>query len=124
MIQSIKLAHLILRGGLAIMFLWFGIDKFIHPQYWIDAWLPASIVVLVGKIGFTSVNFMYLIGIMEVFVAVSLISTLFMRFFAVAAVVFLLMTIVFHGFNEILIRDIGLIGGLLALVVWPDRHLQ
>lgn len=124
MMQSIKLANLVLRVGLALVFLWFGIDKFIHPQYWVDAWFPASVAVLIAKIGFTSVNFMYLVGILEVFVAVSLMSTLFMRFFAAAAIVFLAITMIFHGFNEIMIRDLGLIGGLLALIVWPERHLN
>ncbi|MEK7582589.1 MAG: DoxX family membrane protein [Patescibacteria group bacterium] len=122
MLQSLKLSNLILRLCLAAVFLWFGIDKFIHPNYWIDAWLPQSVVAISESIGLGSKEFMYLNGIIEVLIGVSLISTLLMRVFAPIGILILIGVMVFHGFNEILIRDLGLIGGLAALIFWPDRR--
>lgn len=122
MLRSLRHSYLVLRLGLAFVFLWFGIDKFIHPQYWIDAWLPSSVVFALQDVGLSDRNLMYLNGIFEILVGTSLISTVFIRFFSVAAGVFLVSVMVFHGFNEILIRDIGLLGGLLAVALWPDRH--
>jgi len=122
MLQSLKLSNLILRLCLAAVFLWFGIDKFIHPNYWIDAWLPQSVVAISESIGLGSKEFMYLNGIIEVLIGVSLISTLLIRVFASIGILILIGVMVFHGFNEILIRDLGLIGGLAALIFWPDRR--
>lgn len=122
MVQSLKYSHLVLRIGLALVFLWFGIDKFIHPGYWADAWLPGSVAGIIERAGLSRNEFMYLNGIFEIVVGTSIISTIFIRFFATAAVVFLLSVFLFHGFNEIVIRDFGLIGGLLALIFWPDRR--
>ncbi|MEK7589406.1 MAG: DoxX family membrane protein [Patescibacteria group bacterium] len=122
MLQSLKLSNLILRLCLAAVFLWFGIDKFIHPNYWIDVWLPQSVVAISESIGLGSKEFMYLNGIIEVLIGVSLISTLLMRVFAPIGILILIGVMVFHGFNEILIRDLGLIGGLAALIFWPDRR--
>ena len=65
---------------------------------------------------------MYLNGIIEVLIGVSLISTLLMRVFAPIGILILIGVMVFHGFNEILIRYLGLIGGLAALIFWPDRR--
>jgi len=89
MLQSFKYSHLALRIGLAIVFFWFGIDKFFHPQYWVDAWMPQQLLLLVNKIASGS-DFMYMIGIFEVLVGVSLVSTLFIRFFTIAGAIFLL----------------------------------
>lgn len=122
MVQSLKYSHLALRIGLALVFLWFGIDKFLHPGYWADAWLPNSIAAFVERMGISRNEFMYLNGIFEIIVGTSIISTIFLRVFAAAAIVFLLSVSIFHGFNEIIVRDLGLIGGLVALILWPDRR--
>jgi len=122
MVQSLQYSYLALRIGLALVFLWFGIDKFLHPGYWADAWLPRSIADIVERIGLSRNEFMYLNGIFEIIIGTSIISTIFIRFFAAAAVVFLISVFIFHGFNEIIVRDFGLIGALVALILWPDRR--
>ncbi|MBX4211690.1 MAG: DoxX family membrane protein [Candidatus Yanofskybacteria bacterium] len=122
MIQSLKYSHLIIRLGLAFVFLWFGIDKFIHPDYWINAWVPERVLTLVSHIGFSGREFMYLQGIFEVLIATSLLSTLFIRVFSAAAIVFLIVVFVINGFNQVLVRDVGLLSGFLALLMWPDRR--
>lgn len=121
MFQSLRHSQWALRAGLAVVFFWFGVDKFIHAQYWLDAWVPQSVEGFVISIGIGTTDLMYLMGIFEVLIAVSIATGFFMRFFAAAASAFIVAVIVTHGFGEVLVRDIGILGGLLALVLWPER---
>lgn len=122
--QSLRISHLILRLSLAIVFLWFGIDKFFHPAYWANAWMP-DFVINFGAYFHISVNaLVYSIGIIELLVGISLVSNMFIDFFALIAIVLLVSISIFYGFNEVLVRDIGIIGGLLALIFWPNPGLR
>lgn len=123
MIHSFKLPHWVLRIGLATVFMWFGVHKFINPEFWVAAWIPQSVLGIVAALGMSAENFIFLNGIFEVLVSASLISGYFIRIFSAAAVFFLILVVAFHvsGPTEIVIRDVGLIGGLLTLVLWPER---
>lgn len=121
MFASPRTAQLVLRIGLAIVFLWFGIDKFIQPQYWLDAWVPVSVQSMVGRIGIMPRDFIHLNGIFEILVGLSLATGFFLRYFAIAGAVFLVAVSVTHAFSEVLIRDVGLLAGLISLVLWPER---
>ncbi len=68
-------------------------------------------------------DLIFLNGIFEVLVAVSLLSGFFIRIFASLAVLFMLSVVIFHirGATEVIVRDIGLIGGLIALILWPEH---
>ena len=122
MYQSLQSSQLALRIGLAAVFVWFGIDKFIQPQYWVDAYMPQWAQHLAQAIGMSTTNAIFLIGIFEVLVAISLATGFFSRLFAAAATVFLVAIFVSTGPNLIVVRDIGLIAGLVALVIWPERR--
>lgn len=122
MYQSLQSSQLALRIGLAAVFVWFGIDKFIQPQYWIDAWMPQWAQHAAQGIGMSTTNAIFLIGIFEVLVAISLATGFFSRLFASAAILYLVTILVVTGLNEIVVRDIGLIAGLVALVIWPERR--
>lgn len=122
MYQSLRSSQLVIRLGMAVVFLWFGVDKFIQPQYWADAWMPHWAQQFAQGVGMSTVNAVFLVGIFEVLVAISLATGFFSRMFASAAIVFLLVIIVTSGFNEIIVRDIGLIAALVALVIWPERR--
>ena len=121
MAQALKYPQLVLRIGIAVVFLWFGIDKFIHPQYWLDAWVPTWVQSTVGAIHLGPHNFVILTGMFEVFVGLSLATGFFMRLFAAAGALFLAGIVVIHGLPLDLARDIGLISGLVALSLWPER---
>ena len=123
MTNGFKLPHLILRLGLAAVFLWFGIDKFFHPTYWINAWVPGGVLSFFDKFGVNDLQFIYLNGIFEVLVGLSLVTGIFIRFFSFLAILFLISIFAFIGFNEVVIRDVGLIGGFAALVMWPKRRI-
>ena len=118
--QSLRISHLILRLSLAIVFLWFGIDKFFHPAYWFNAWMPPFIVNFGTTLHISANALVYSIGVVELLVGISLVSNMFIDFFALIAIIFLVSISLFYGINEVLIRDVGLIGGLLALFFWPN----
>lgn len=90
-------------------------------MYWLDAWVPDWIVSLFAKFGVGGVQFVYLNGVFEVLVGLSLVTGVFARVFCLLGALFLLLVIVFMGINEVSIRDIGLMGGLLAVCFWPER---
>ncbi|MDP3954161.1 MAG: DoxX family membrane protein [bacterium] len=112
-----------LRIGLAAVFIWFGIDKFFHPLYWINAWVPQDVLSFFGKVGIGDMQFIYLNGIFELIVGVSLLTGVFIRIFSFLAAIFLFLVILFIGFNEVIVRDLGLIGGFIAIALWPRRRL-
>lgn len=113
------ISYLILRLSLAFVFLWFGIDKFIHPNYWINAWIPAWFVRILNNFGIEVLSFIYINGIFEVTVGISFILNLFLKVIGFFAVLFLIAVILTNGLNEITVRDIGLFGGILTLLFWP-----
>lgn len=122
--QSLRISHLILRLSLAIVFLWFGIDKFFHPGYWFDTWIPQFIINLCTILNISANSLIYSIGVIELLIGISFVSNMFVDFFALIAVVFLIGVSLFYGFNEVLVRDIGIMGGLLALMFWPHPRYQ
>ena len=107
--QSVRISHTILRLGLAIVFLWFGVSKFIQPDYWLAAWVPSLLVI-------------YCLAVFEIFVAISLASNMFVDIFAFLAALMLVAVGLSHGFNQALAQDIGLGAGLMALVFWPSKQ--
>lgn len=101
------LGLLLLRMGLGGVFLWFGIDKFFHPNIWanyIPQWFP-----MMMSIGM----FILLLGIVETLVGALVLFGLFTRTSAVIAALMLIPIIISLGYNEIGVRDFGLF--LLAL---------
>ncbi len=122
--QSLRTSHLLLRVSLALVFLWFGIDKFFHPTYWLQAWIPQSIINLGALMHISGSAIVYSFGVVELLIGISLASNMFIGFFGSIGVLFLITIPLFYGFNEVLVRDVGLIGGLLALVFWPSRSFR
>lgn len=123
--SSIRFSNLLLKLGLATVFLWFGIHKFIDPQYWVNAWIPGWFPGVLDKFGLTPMNFIYINGVFEILIGLSFITGVGVRLFAFLAAIFLVTVILIFGlggFNEIVVRDIGLLGGMLSLLFWPERH--
>lgn len=114
-------SNLFLRLGLAFVFLWFGIDKFVNPEYWINAWVPLWFQGILKYLNIENLNFIYLDGIFEIILGLGFLFNIFVKLFAFAAVLFLLAVLFSFGLNEVTVRDIGLIGAALALLFWQDR---
>lgn len=121
MLNSIKTSNLFLRLGLAFVFFWFGIDKFIHPDYWINAWTPAWFQSLLDRFNIGALNFIYANGIFEIVLGLGFVFNIFVKLLALLAILFLLAVIFSFGLNEITVRDVGLIGSALALLFWNGR---
>lgn len=115
------MVHLTLRIGLATVFLWFGVDAFLHPAYWATTWLPAGVTGLGGRLGLMPSQVVYVFGIFEVLVGVSMVSGVFLRAFSVFAIIFLVVLMAWAGFSVETIPDFGLIGCFCALLLWPER---
>src|SRR3989338_3779518 len=122
MFQSLKYSNLILRLSLAVVFFWFGIDKFFHPDYWVNAWVPQSVSLFVANFKIRPIDIIYVSGIFEVLVGISLATNIFIVFFSSLAVLYLGSIMIFNGFSEVLIRDIGLMGAFLSLIFWPQQR--
>ncbi len=122
MLKSLKYSNLALRFGLAIVFFWFGIDKFFHPDYWVNAWVPQSISLFLENFKIRPVDIIYLSGVFEVLVGTSLLSNIFIAVFSLLALLFMGSIMFFNGFSEVLVRDIGLMGALLSLIFWPRQR--
>lgn len=116
-VESIGL--LILRIGLGGVFLFFGIDKFFHPLIWIN-WVP-SIIFSAVPIGKTS--FIFIVGASEALLGFLVFIGYFARFAAGLSALHLLFILFAVGFNDIMIRDFGLLclaAGLTSL--GPGRY--
>ncbi len=121
MFNSTNTSNLFLRLGLAFVFLWFGIDKFIHPNYWVNAWLPSWFEGILKSLNIESIKFVYLNGIFELVVGLGFLFNIFVKVFAFLTVIFLLLIILSFGLSEVIVRDVGLIGAALALLFWNGR---
>ena len=117
--NSKKYAPVIIRLGLAIVFLWFGFSQLFDQTMWLSL-IPSSLVIATG---ISAKTFVILNGIFEVVMASML--ALGIRIRIVAALLFLHLIVIIGdvGINPIGVRDVGLTLGLLAIVFHgPDSH--
>ena len=109
-----KIAFLILRLTLGIVFLIFGIGKFAN-----DGWAQTiRSMDFFLKLPWDVDLSVFLIGIMEVSTGIALITGLFTRFFALLAALQLCMILILLKFEEI--RDIGLLGVAIFTAIVSD----
>jgi uncharacterized membrane protein YphA (DoxX/SURF4 family) len=104
----------IVRVGIAAVFLWFGIDKFVHTSNWIG-WVPMWMQSLI-PISLTS--FMYIQGFIEALTGFLLLIGYKTRFAAFLAIITLLgveLSMFGTGQTEIMLRDAGLLAASLSL---------
>jgi len=102
------------RIGIAAVFLWFGIDKFIHPVNWIG-WVPLWMQALIPM---SLVGFMYIQGVIETVAGIMLLVGYNVRLASFIAVVTLLgveLAMVGTGQSEMMLRDAGLLAASLSL---------
>ncbi|MFQ5895492.1 MAG: MauE/DoxX family redox-associated membrane protein [Nitrospinota bacterium] len=113
-----RAAQLVLRAGLALVFLWFGIDKFFRPLAWVG-FIPSSLYKSLG--GWVS-WFMYALGAAETAIGLALATGLWLRAGAWAASALLAGIILGVGFSSTftrpeIVRDSGLLGAALSLAL-------
>ena len=105
---------LVARVGIAAVFLWFGIDKFIHTANWIG-WVPDWMQALI-PISLTS--FMFLQGAIEAVIGILLLVGYQVRFASFLAVITLAgveLAMLGTGQTEVMLRDAGLLAASFSL---------
>jgi hypothetical protein len=110
-----RLAILLLTAGSALVFGIFGAQKLVTPELWIG-WMPKWID---GLLGFPKDQWMSAIGVSEILMALFLLFP-FRRVRQIGAILMCLhlVAIVWSvGWNEIGIRDLGLLAAAAALLV-------
>ncbi|HXK40691.1 MAG: hypothetical protein A3F15_01910 [Candidatus Wildermuthbacteria bacterium RIFCSPHIGHO2_12_FULL_40_12] len=122
MFQSLRYSNIFLRLGLAVVFIWFGVDKFLNPQYWLSAWIPQGALSVASRVGVSGMDVVYASGVFELLVGASVLSNIFIKIFSVLALIFLVAVLLTFGISEVIIRDVGLMGGFLSLLFWPERR--
>lgn len=105
-----------MRVSLGFVLLWFGVNEVLDPRYW-SGYVPS----LVASFLPFGVNlFVQMHGVVLSLLALSLFFKFYIRYTGLLAVgvIFLIISglIMIDGFNEIVVRDIGLFG--LALAIW------
>lgn len=104
-----ELLRMVLRFGLGTPIMWFGLDKWVHPEAWYG-WFPATIL---PNLPFDIDGVVALIGIFEFALGVLLIANIGIRFVTTITAVSIVVVSFFVGANEVTIRD----GGLLAIAI-------
>jgi len=115
--QRKTFADLLLTAGLAFVFIYFGVDKFVHPEWWID-WMPTW---MEGLMGFSRNGWMLITGALEILFAVMLVLPvrIIRQTGAILCALHLVAVLTQTGWNDIAVRDIGLLLmslGLYALI--------
>jgi len=127
-----KYAPMVLRIGLALVFLWFGVNQLLFPKTFIG-YLPSWIVqdsMGIGHILYSIFSILpggpstsiYLNGLLEVVLGLLLIAGILTRATALFLTIHLLIICFSLGYNDIAIRDLGLSMATLAVFLYgPDN---
>lgn len=99
--------RVLLRAGLAIVLVWFGVDKFVHTSYW-PMWVPDALAFMSSTAG------LYLIGAFEVLLGLALLSGRRERAVSLATAAYLAAIVIAQGVAPV-VRDIGLLAAALYL---------
>jgi len=107
---------LVMRLSLAFVLGWFGVSEIIDPRYW-SGYVPPMIVKTAPLGIFILVQ---IHGLLLVILSLTLFLRFRLRIFGLL-IIFTLLSIIgglisMNGFDEIVVRDIGLFG--LALSIW------
>ena len=102
----------IIRIGLALVLLWFGIDEIRNPENWFS-YFPQALIPLLP---FDLNLFFILNGIFEVVVGSLLLIGFKTRIVAFIAALHLLSITLSLGYNDVAIRDLGLMLMAVSLI--------
>ncbi len=104
-----KYAPAFSRYGVGIVFLIFGIWQFVNPSSW-EGYLPVFVIS-----SFNAATFIFLNGVLDSLIGVLLISGVFVRAASAIGVLHLLGIVFSLGWNDVAVRDIGLIIVLISV---------
>ena len=108
----------VLRIGLALVILWFGLNQVISPDNWtgfLPAWLPT--------LGLSPQTHVLLNGSVEIVVSLLLLAGLFTRIAATVGALHMYAVTLAVGYSAVGVRDFGLCMGLVALALYGADFL-
>ena len=109
------------RYGVGIVFFIFGIDQLVRPGTWI-AWVPNSIINFATNFGASDIHFIYFNGLFDLIVGFLLLAGLFVRAVALIGALHIAGIIFSLGYNDISVRDFGLLLVLISVFLnGPDE---
>lgn len=108
---------IVLRFAAASTFLWFGVDKWIHPEAWYG-WTPGWLWKMMP--GDTMDAAIFAIGSLEFAIGCLLAAGAYVRQASAAAFLYILAITVTLGADEVAVRDMSLMGVYLALFLHAD----
>lgn len=108
-----KNAKLALRIGLGLTFIFIGILIFFDPQQWLKLLSPWVLKIPVN----TLLIGLFIISIFDILVGIMFLFNLWPIFTGILASVHLIFVLIVTGFNLVTIRDIGLLGAILAYTI-------
>ncbi len=117
--SPITFARWTLVLGTAFVFLYFGIEKFVHHDLWIG-WMPEW---MEGLLGLSLNTWMNVIGVTEILIGAAVLVPVrrVQRIIALLASLHLLGILTEVGWNETGVRDFGLLCMTVALWRLTDR---
>ncbi|MEK6963759.1 MAG: DoxX family membrane protein [Nanoarchaeota archaeon] len=108
-----KYAPFLVRLGLGLVLVWFGIDALLNPGVW-STLVPKWILSLSGL---SADTFMYFNGVIEIILGLLLLVGLWARLIAALTACLLLGIIFTLGYGDLAVRDMGLLFGAISLVL-------
>ena len=119
MIRSISYAYFAARLGLAVSLGWLSVQIFRDPVRWLDTGLFSM---LNGKnaVSLGDEQIMYLLAVIFAISALSFLTTVFSRIFAVFLILISVLALPFSGASDFLFL-ISFIGLLCVILLWPLR---
>lgn len=111
-----ELSYAVLRFAVGGTFLWFGLDKWFHPEAW-EGWVPGWAWAFLPL---SEALFMKVMAVLEVAVGVAMVSARRVREAAAIATVVMAGISLSIGLNAIAVRDTSLLGACLAMLVIAD----
>lgn len=115
-----ELVIVVLRFAVGAVFLWFGVDKWIHPEAWYG-WIPAGVV---SRLPVGIDTFLWWNGAFEFVIGILLVAGRLLRGTSAVAGLFLLAIAATLGANEVTVRDAALTGCCLALFIHANAKAK
>ena len=112
---------IVLRFAAASTFLWFGVDKWVHPEAWYG-WTPTWLWKMMP--GDTMDGALFTVGAIEFGIGCLMAAGAYLREASAAAFVYILAITVTLGADELAVRDMALMGMYLALFLHADADAK
>src|SRR5690606_29431057 len=107
-----ELMAVVLRFAVGASFLWFGVDKWVHPEAWIS-YFPNWLL----NTRNSGETWLQIGGAFEFALGIFLVAGAKLRTVSAMGGIYLAAVAVILGANEVTVRDTAIIGGLLALFI-------